>query len=75
MNARPPRRGEPSGGVTDYRGVDMSNATLTENIATVARVLTAHHPNRADRGTCWCGRPWHPRHQAQELDKAGLLRS
>ena len=44
VSAVPPRRGEPAGGVTDYKGVDMAQVTLTEFLlARIAEDEAAAH--------------------------------
>jgi hypothetical protein len=52
----------------------MESVVRGDVVQKAARVLSEHFP-RADRVTCLCGSRWHPRHQAEVLDRAGLLAS
>jgi len=44
-----------------------------ERVKVAARVLARHLSVPCHQGRCVCGQEWNPKHQAQELDKAGLL--
>ena len=44
-----------------------------ERVKVAARVLARHLSVPCHQGRCVCGQKWNLKHQAVELDKAGLL--
>jgi hypothetical protein len=47
--------------------------TAEERVKVAARVLVRHLSAACKQGRCSCGEEWNLKHQAHELDKAGLL--